>query len=170
MKKKAKSEAAYVGVETQPQRTFNVVIAYESFPTGIRAKAVFDRLVERFVSYCAFSSSMWKFDFLRLPKLRDVAANEAAEADMILFAVQRENEFPPAVKDWIDIWLPRIGDCLLVGLLETDGTGRCRANPAFLHLKKVAEEGNLKFLCLEHDKPLNVWMEQTVREQGSLSK
>src|SRR5438105_1310923 len=64
------------GLEAQPE--LNVVIAYEDFETGKRAKTTYDFLSENLGTNCKFSSQMWKFEVLGIPKLREMAAQDAA--------------------------------------------------------------------------------------------
>jgi len=58
-----------------------VVIAYEDFETGKQAKRTFDFLAEQLKDECQFTNQMWKFDVLNIPKLREMAAKDAAGAE-----------------------------------------------------------------------------------------
>src|SRR4030095_1912252 len=81
--------------------SFKVVIAYEDFETGKRAKRTYDLLVENLENDCVFSNQMWKFDVLSLPKLREMATHDALTADIIMIACRGDRELPSAVQNWI---------------------------------------------------------------------
>src|SRR5262245_57788797 len=84
--------------ERESAPTFNVVIAYEDFETGKNAKKTYDFLVEHLGHECEFSNQMWKFDVLALPKLKEMAARDAADADIIIISAHGTSELPPEVK------------------------------------------------------------------------
>ena len=75
---------------------FNVVIAYEDFETGKRAKKTYDFLVENLGHDARFSNQMWKFDVLTIPKLREMAAKDATAADIIIISCHGASPTDPA--------------------------------------------------------------------------
>src|ERR1041384_5188943 len=83
----------------------NVVIAYEDFETGKRAKKTCDFLAQNLGDDCRLSHQMWKFDVLGIPKLREMAAKDAAQADMVIISCHGSNELPIELKAWIELWL-----------------------------------------------------------------
>src|SRR5215813_3713240 len=83
----------------------NVVITYEDLETGKRAMKTYDYLVEHLGDQCLFTNQMWKFDVLAVSKLKDIAAKDAAAADIIIVAAHKRNELPTEVKSWIQQWL-----------------------------------------------------------------
>src|SRR5690348_17788474 len=82
--------------------SFEVLLAYQDFSSGIRAKEFFDRLVRDHGRLFRFLCHLWKFDVLLAPELGDQAVAEAADADMIVIATHAQTELPPAVKDWVE--------------------------------------------------------------------
>jgi hypothetical protein len=102
------------------QPGFNVVIAYEDFETGKHAKRIYDFLVEQLNDECVFNNEMWKFDVLAVAKLRDMAAKDAAAADVIIVSVHGTSELPGDVKSWVEIGLTeRTQAIALVALFES---------------------------------------------------
>src|SRR5205085_1496492 len=98
---------------------FNVVIAYEDFETGKQAKKTCDFLSGNLGLDCHVNHQMWKFDVLGLPKLREMAAKDAAAADIIIISCRGDNDLPEALKSWIELWLAEKGHSLaLVALIE----------------------------------------------------
>ncbi len=99
--------------------TFNVVIAYEDFDTGKHARKTYDFLVENLGPQCHFTNQMWKFDVLRIPKLREMAANDAVLADLIIVSSHGGEELPGPVKAWLESWLAQKGNPIaLVALFD----------------------------------------------------
>jgi hypothetical protein len=96
------------GLDRSSTIFFNVLIAYEDFATGNRALSVFDRLFPASGGSPFFSThNVWKFDLLEITKFRDVAAAEAANADMVIISAHVGRELPAVVKRWMEIWIKR---------------------------------------------------------------
>jgi hypothetical protein len=128
--------------------SFEVVLAYQDFSSGIRAKEFFDRLVRDHGSLFHFLCHLWKFDVLLAPELGDQAVSDAANADMIVIAAHAQTELPHAVKDWVELWLRQTRTPgALVALLEDvqPPVGSPFAVPNYL--REVAERGQMKFFC-----------------------
>jgi hypothetical protein len=102
------------------QSIVRTLIAYEDFRMGQWAKGLFDRLQGQLDPGCFLSVMLWKFDVLRFNQLRDIATEDAAEAQLIVIAARNKGDLPGFVKAWIREWLPRKNtrSCALVALLE----------------------------------------------------
>jgi hypothetical protein len=136
--------------------SFNVVIAYEDFETGKHAKRTYDFLVENIGRDWQFTNQMWKFDVLSLPKLRDIAVDDAARADIIMIS-SRGCELPEQVKSWIESWLPVASSALaLVALFEHVREEPGQRNNARSYLADVARRGNLEFFAQPDDWPRRI--------------
>jgi hypothetical protein len=122
---------------------FNVVIAYEDFETGKHAKRTYDFLVENLGSDCHFTNQMWKFDVLSIPKLREIACADAANADIVVISCHGD-DLPQHVKDWIESWLAAAGQPLALVALFGEA---CRTNPARKYLKQAARRRHLEFFA-----------------------
>jgi hypothetical protein len=144
----------------QTNQAFKVVIAYENLAGAVRAKEMSERLATELESKC----DTWKFELLAHPGLRQHAAQEAAEADMIIVALRSAGAFPEHVNEWIRAWAqvkkdsPTILVALLddaedaIGMDDEDGADRNMTLPGnFLYLRQVAEERGMDFLSnLDH--------------------
>lgn len=127
--------------------SFNIVIAYEDFETGKHAKRTYDFLVQNLGRDCHFTNQMWKFDVLMLPKLRDIAVEDAAAADIIMIS-SNGGELPDHVKAWIEAWLPIAPNPLaLVALFARKGEEDHTVNSAQRYLAQIAQKGNLEFFA-----------------------
>src|ERR1700722_6813752 len=90
-------------IEVNP--ALNVVIAYEDLETGKRAMKTYDYMAEQLGEQCLFTNQMWKFDVLAVPKLREIAAKDAAAAEIIIISAHEGKELSADVKAWIEKWL-----------------------------------------------------------------
>jgi hypothetical protein len=106
--------------QRSPPAIFNVVLMYEDFGTGERAKKCFDYIGEEFGLDCEFRHSMWRLDILHDPKLKAVAAPSLAEADLLIISLRCERQLPAKVRASIDEWLSQTvnHECALVALFE----------------------------------------------------
>ena len=85
--------------------TFNVVMIYEDFETGKHAKRTYDFLVQNLAGEFSLSNQMWKFDVLTIPKLAEIAAQDALAADIIIVSSRGGQELPPHVCHWMEMWV-----------------------------------------------------------------
>jgi hypothetical protein len=144
----------------QTNQVFKVVIVYENFGAAVQAKEMSERLAAELNSKC----DTWKFEMLAHPGLREHAARDAAEADMIIVAARGEGPLPDYVKEWIQTWLPckKESPAILVALIDEESNRVNRENidredavadlpDNFQYLRQVAERGAMDFLSnLDH--------------------
>lgn len=122
----------------------NVVIAYEDLETGKRAMKTYEYMVQQLGEQCLFANQMWKFDVLAVPKLKDIAAKDAAAAEIIIVSAHGGRDLPAEVKSWIEMWLGyRTEAGALVGLFDDDS----EFNPARTYLANVASRAKIEFFC-----------------------
>ena len=127
---------------------FNVVIAYEDFETGKHAKKTCDFLTENLGPDCHVNSQMWKFDVLGLGKLREMAAKDAAAADIIIISCRGDNELPEPLKAWVELWLAEKGRALaLVALFDHPQDHLFQSRAVRDYLAGVARRGNMAFFA-----------------------
>jgi hypothetical protein len=127
--------------------TLNVVMAYEDFDTGKHAKKTYDFLVENLGHECHFNHQMWKFEVLSIPKLREMAAKDAAMADIIIISC-RGTELPGDVKAWIELWLTDHSHPIaLVALFEGPSEDVTQARALRSYLQSVARRGQMEFFA-----------------------
>jgi hypothetical protein len=120
-----------------------VLIAYEDFETGKNGKKTFDFLVNHLGEDFVFSNQMWKFDILSVPKLREMAAKDVAEADIIIVSAHGQSDLPDDVKAWIELWIKeKLQAVALVALFDRE---QFLDNPARSYLAGVASRANLEF-------------------------
>src|SRR4051812_21678448 len=122
----------------------NVVIAYEDLETGKRAMKTYEYMVQQLGDQCLFANQMWKFDVLAVPKLKEIAAKDAAAAEIIIVSAHEGRELPAEVKAWIEMWLAYKRETgALVALFDGDAA----ENPARTYLAEVARRAKIEFFC-----------------------
>jgi len=141
------------------KRALNAVMAYEETSTAERAKETGDHLMRTLKGHYSLGLQLWKFDVLRNPELRDVAATDAAQADMILIATRGAGELPAGVKAWIEAWIVQKREAqdeqsTLAVLFDAppDKVG-VPALAQFAYLQRAARRGNMDFLVSTFDRP-----------------
>ncbi len=139
------------GLESNP--AFAVVIAYEDFETGKHAKRTYDFLVENLGRDCQFVNQMWKFDVLSIPKLREIAVEDAAKADIVIIS-SHGDELPEQVECWIESWLEQsLNPLALVALFDRAVEDTRRSKAVRAYLAGVAQRGQMEFFAQSQDWP-----------------
>ncbi len=97
-----------------------VLVIYEDRVMREQAARLCDQLERHFDSKHGFEFSWWSFDHLMASLSATEAAQRAAEARLLLFAVRPEGEFPAEVSRWMESWIGlRSGrEGTLINLLE----------------------------------------------------
>ena len=131
---------------------FNILIAYEDFECGKQAKATYDFLVENLDADCHFSNTMWKFDVLGIPKLREMASKDVAEADIIIIACKGHHRLPADVKAWFESWVEeKTAAIALVALLDSSEINPEQVEATRDYLASVAKRGRMEFFMQPYD-------------------
>jgi len=122
----------------------NVVIAYEDLETGKRAMKIYDYMVEHLGAHCLFTNQMWKFDVLAVPKLREIAAKDAAAAEIIIISAHEGRQLSTEFKAWVEQWLSyKTQASALVGLFGSESVD----NPVRDYLAGIAKRASIEFFC-----------------------
>ena len=133
-------------LELPSNGSIKVVIAYEDNLAGQRAVRTCERLAEQLGREFRVDTNLWKFEVLALPKLESEAAQDAAEADMVIISTSGHNDLPTAVKHWVSAFSAqkRGGAKALIGLYDGGeaGTG---PTPAQSYLQQLSKRANLDF-------------------------
>ena len=125
---------------------FNILIAYEDFECGKQAKATYDFLVENLDADCQFTNTMWKFDVLGISKLREMAAKDATNADIVIIACKGHHRLPGEVKAWFESWLEEKTNAIaLVALFDSPELDAEQVEATRDYLASVAQRGRMEF-------------------------
>ncbi len=92
---------------------------------------------------------LWHPEFLIFNELRELAAVEAAAADIIMISVREGRELPEMIKRWVKRWLELRGDRpgALVAVLDSDLDEPDAARGILSQLKESAALGHLDFFA-----------------------
>jgi hypothetical protein len=122
---------------------FNVLSAYEDLEMGKQAKKTFEYLAKHLGADAELNHQMWKFDVLTVPRLREMASQDAANASIIIVA-SRTGHLPAEVKWWLEIALEGDSKCVaLVALVNTPA----EFDSARGYLAELARENGLDFFA-----------------------
>ncbi len=120
-------------------------MAYEDFRTGTLARQAYEFVAQNLSHEWRVNEQMWKFEALGVPELRELAARDAAKADLIIVASDG-GELPIEAKAWIEEWLARkCGAVALVALFDCPPERAERAQIAQAYLEGVARRGGMEF-------------------------
>jgi len=135
----------------EPTKDLVVLVACEDATTAPRACALLTRVGRKAGAKGRLIYSWWTFGVLASTSLRQLAASEAAAADMIMIAAREGPGLPEAVKDWISLCLAtgeyRPRPRALVALLEPDKKQNGASRGVLSELEHLAEAGAVDFLA-----------------------
>ncbi len=137
----------------QKMKRIVVSAVHEDFATGARADDFCQTLSKCLGGNCEIAKELWLLTELRTPKLRSVAAGEAAAADLIIISVHHAETLPSEIKTWIDLWVKqkRTRPTLLLALFDPIYLGS--SGSIQVSLREVARKGNMEFLARSEEKP-----------------
>ena len=102
-------------------------------------------LLEHLGSDFEFRINLWKLDILANSELRQIAANDATAASMIIICLDHQSELNSPARQWIDSWAQhKASHRALLALLVGDKSAAL--SPAEVYLKNAAAEANMDFL------------------------
>jgi len=137
------------------QKLKRIVVSavHEDSATGARVDDFCQTLAKCLGRNCEISKELWPLTELRTPKLRAIAAGEAAAADLVIISVHHGETLPGEIKSWIDLWLRQKGSrpTVLLALFDPLYLGSSSSMQAFL--QGVARKGNMEFLARSEEKP-----------------
>ena len=126
---------------------FKVLIIYEEVTTGQRAMRMIGDVLRGSGAHTDFEPSLWKLDLLLVPKFRELAAREAAAADMVVISAHDRETLPVAVQTCVEAWPSRVPTHrgALVALIELTETQTEARPETALFLRKLAEQAGMDF-------------------------
>ena len=127
----------------------NVVIACEDSSTAAPVCEVLELIELNLHDEGRLNYLWWNFEVLAIPTLRELAAAEAATADLIIIGIHEGRELPQEVNDWMNLWLPLRKDRpgALVAVLDSDLNQQGALQEIISQLKQVAALGQMDFFA-----------------------
>jgi len=86
-------------------QAFRVVVGYEDYSSGLRAMQLYNHILETWDEPSEFQFNLWKFEPLGLEKLRQAAAAEAMNADLVLISIRGDRRLAEEAREWLDSWI-----------------------------------------------------------------
>ena len=133
----------------------SVSAVYEDPATGTRVDDFCELLARSLGVDCEICKELWPLTELRTPKLRAIAAGEAAAADLVVISVHHAEALPAEVKSWLDLWLKhkRSRPTVLSALFDPLYVGSSSSIQTFL--QSVARKGHMEFIARSDEKPVD---------------
>lgn len=125
----------------------NVLVAYDNLVSAIKAMNLCDRLAQHFKPVCPLALSFWSLAALGVPLLGRAAADEAAQTNLLVVAVNGDETLPPSIRNWVSRSARRLR--YHAGALVAQFHGILPMNqeisPAYECLKHIADDSGLGF-------------------------
>lgn len=146
MQRSGKFQQQFTSTEGLSKPVFRVVIAYQGLEAGKNARRTYDHIAHQLGDDCQFTNEMWNFDVLGIPRLRELAARDASQADMIIIACHGDQPLPDSVKSWIDLWMTEEANSIaLVAIFDRAYLSSRAANEVRQYLAEIAQRSNMEF-------------------------
>ena len=134
------------GQNPEITRTLNIITFFEDVTTGKRGKQVYDYLAGHLGGEFEFNHQVWKLDVLSTPSLRELAAKDASEADIVIVSTRGDRELAPEVKSWLDVWIGQHGTPIaLVALFDPEHKNSETAQTIRHYLEEISKTGQMDF-------------------------
>lgn len=136
--------------------SLNAFILYQDVDAGKRAKETCDLLAENLGWDWRLESELWSFRAMQVPRLREIAAQNAGSADIVVVSCAGGG-LPAAVTAWLGLWAGRPNRAVaLVGLFAPgdDFDAQARVHAV---LSRAARRGGMKFFSpIENAVPMGL--------------
>jgi hypothetical protein len=136
------------------EMTLKATIIYDDFDFATQAAALLERAAIRVRETITWDVKPWRLDVLKQSSLAEAAEVEAADADLIVFALSKTHSPPLELTEWLERWAAhrQIEDAAVMALFPDEPAA---ATPLWRELEQFAERYGLDFLS-----------SQNVRENG----
>jgi len=127
------------------EMTLKATVIYDDFDFATRAAALLERVAVRVQEAIKWDVKPWRLDMLKQSSLAGAAVAEAADADLMIFALSRTPSPPAELTVWLEDWGAhrRIEDSAVMVLSPEE---RAAATPLWHELKQFAARHGLSFL------------------------
>ncbi len=150
----------------------STAVAYEDFPAGMHALRTFQGLFDENQKTFEFNMrNIWKFDFLRIPELRESAVTETVRADLIIISMHTPRELPAGVKWWIEAALEQREQDpgALVLMYNKHPAGGAALSPAETYLTQRARKAGLDFFVKRPGIPQEMTQPVPTLDRGQIT-
>ena len=135
--------------ENLPGAILKAVIIYDDFDSATHATALLERVARRVDEAIKWDLKPWRTEVLKQPALAALTVAVAANADLIVLALNHAHPPPPELPAWLKNWAAhrRIQDAAVLALYT--GMGRSPSK-SWNEIKTFVETLHLTFLGGHH--------------------
>jgi hypothetical protein len=147
-----------------------ICILYSDKITAELGQRLSRTLRQKLGDHFRFAQCTWNAELLRSPKLRKIAAEDAARSDILIVATPEEPELPEQLASWIRLWQDRPHDqpAALVALLSEPHAGLRNGSALRKSLKAAAQRAHMEFFC--NDEKLSVTLAAKAKPPPSTAR
>jgi hypothetical protein len=135
------------------KKRLTLVAAFEDSATGTRLKGFCEDISRHLSPHCRVVEHVWLLSLFRLRELQEIAAEEAAAADLVVLAVHNANNLPDEAKRWMDLWSQQKSTHPAVLLALLDYVRPEMREPMESYLQEAARRGGMEFLVESRAEP-----------------
>jgi hypothetical protein len=112
-----------------------------------RGSLVASKACRRLHEDCECLQTSWNTELLRSPKLRAIAAREAADSDVVVLVLNEGIELSPEIAQWLKAWRRHTPSkrAALIALLRRESS--CSGRPIQEALQQFASSAKMNFFC-----------------------
>lgn len=107
-----------------------------------------ENLIRQDGGHRTIHSYLWNFDVIHDPKMRKIAARDAAKADIVFIATRKSSKLPDSVKGWIEAWVAERkpdSNSTLIAMLGTAIDSEDDDSNAYFYLESAAQRAGMEF-------------------------
>ena len=126
----------------------NVVIAYADLSSATLARRILYHALAVLSPEITVETSLWKFELLDSGPLQELAMQDAANAQIIIIAAEKEYGLPEGARKWVEACLtnPEVRDVGFVAVLREEPDLFSDGPPSFPALQEFTVSGKTDFL------------------------
>lgn len=145
-----------------PAEICSIVVLYDNNTHRARALAACDSLMRQLWQEVELKFHWWRTDFLLDSQLAQLAADDAAAADILIVCTEQTPASMPVLESWLEQWLDRRGETsgALINLLPTSAVSGPPQSQETL-LEEICRRGNFDYLTTINENPLRHSSEKT---------
>ena len=124
------------------------LVLFEDAAAGSRAMVALDRVAREIEGTGTLVLALWRLELLASKVSMGTLADEAASADVIIFALGPGAKLPAGINEWFSLWIGREGGrALALGAIVGGEEGQHGAAAAVEQLRQIASLGEMEFFA-----------------------
>jgi hypothetical protein len=136
----------------ETDQALNVLTLFEDLDTGRRAKQIYDYLEKHLGSDFKLNHQVWNLNVLAAPMLRELAAKDASESDILIISLHGQRELSAEARSWLELWVgQRSAPIGLVALFDPEQRNSETAIETRRYLEAIAQTGRMDFFTEPKD-------------------